>query len=83
MMKMYGGGMNAMGMPEEETLVLNMSNSLVKGICDRMCDADSNEMCKRLAKQVYMLALVAQRPLNADELSSFIEDTSKLLADNL
>ena len=83
MMKMYGGGMSMMGMPEEETLVLNTSNALVKGIGDRMCDSDSKEMCTKLAKQVYMLALVAQRPLDSDELASFIEETSKLLADNL
>lgn len=83
MMKMYGGGMSAMGMPEEETLVLNTSNALVSKIRDKMNDGNSEEICKKLAKQVYMLALVAQRPLNAEELSDFIDETSKLLADNV
>ena len=83
MMKMYGAGMGAMGMPEEETLVLNTSNALVAGIADRMSDSDSKELCTQLAKQVYMLALVAQRPLDAKELSEFIDQTSKLLAENL
>lgn len=83
MMKMYGGGMSAMGVPEEETLVLNTSNALVSKIRDKMNDGNSEEICKKLAKQVYMLALVAQRPLNAEELSEFIDETSKLLADNV
>ena len=83
MMKMYGGNMGTMGMPEEETLVLNTSNALVSAISDRICDADSKERCMQLAKQVYMLALVAQRPLEAKELSEFIDLTSKLLAENL
>lgn len=83
MMKMYGGGMSAMGMPEEETLVLNTSNALVARISEKIGDEGSKELCAQLAKQVYMLALVAQRPLSAEELASFIDETSKLLADKL
>ncbi len=83
MMKMYGGGMSAMGMPEEETLVLNTSNALVARISEKIGDEGSKELCSQLAKQVYMLALVAQRPLSAEELASFIDETSKLLADKL
>ena len=83
MMKMYGGGMNMAGMPEEETLVLNCSNALVAKIRSGLQDEAKTDLCKSLAKQVYMLALVAQRPLSAEELSAFISDTSELLSENL
>ena len=37
-----------------------------------------DELAEKLAKQVYMLALVAQRPLEADELSEFLALSSEL-----
>ncbi len=80
MMKAYGGA-SPMGIPEEETLVLNRSNPLVEKIASVM-DTD-RESCIGLAKQVYMLALVAQRPLTAEEMSLFIAETSRLLADTI
>ncbi|MBP3580479.1 MAG: molecular chaperone HtpG [Clostridia bacterium] len=83
MMKMYGGNVAGMGMPEQETLVINTSNALVEKISERFCDQDSKELCQKLAKQVYMLALVAQRPLDSNELASFIDEISGLLAENL
>lgn len=79
MMKMYGGAMGGAGIPEDETLVLNLSNALVAKISDNMTDDESRGLCSRLAGQVYMLALVAQRPLSAEELSSFIDESSELL----
>lgn len=81
MMKVYGGGMT--GMPNEETLVLNLSNALVAKIVEKHGDESQKELCSALAKQVYMLALVAQRPLEANELSEFITDSSKLYSDLL
>lgn len=79
MMKMYNGG-DMPPMPADETLVLNMSCPLVKKIADK-CDNESaldDPTTKAIAKQIYMLALVAQRQLNADELSSFIKDSVAL-----
>lgn len=77
MMKLYGGGMS-MGMPEDMTLVLNMSNPLTKKLADRIASGDASELCEKLAKQIYMLALVAQRPLEADELAQLINGSSEL-----
>ncbi len=81
MMKMYGGGVNAYGMPEDETLVLNTSNPLVSKIREGFENPEKEQHCKSLVKQVYMLALVAQRPLNSDELSDFIAETARLLSE--
>lgn len=79
MMKMYGGGMGSM--PVDETLVLNLSNSLISKIADRITGEETpDELSKSLATQAYMLALVAQRPLEPDELSKFISQSSELFS---
>lgn len=79
MMKMYGGGMGSM--PVEETLVLNLSNPLIGKIANKITSEETpDELSKSLATQAYMLALVAQRPLEPDELSKFISQSSELFA---
>lgn len=79
MMKMYGGGMGSM--PVDETLVLNLSNPLISKIADRITGEETpDELSKSLATQAYMLALVAQRPLEPDELSKFISQSSELFS---
>ena len=77
MMKMYGNGMSA-GLPQELTLSLNLSNPLTKKLEKRVADGNEDELTEKLAKQVYLLALVAQRPLEADELSEFLALSSEL-----
>ena len=82
MMKMYGGGMN-MGLPQEMTLVLNMTNALTSKLADRISKGLQDELSEKLAKQIYMLALIAFRPLEADELSEFINSSTELYAQNV
>ena len=77
MMKLYGNGMSA-GLPQELTLSLNLSNPLTKKLEKRVADGNEDELTEKLAKQVYLLALVAQRPLEADELSEFLALSSEL-----
>lgn len=78
MMKMYGGGLS-MGMPEEMTLVLNMSNPLTEKLAARIVSGQTDELSEKIARQIYMLALVAQRPLEADELAELISLNAELL----
>ena len=78
MMKMYGNG--SMGMPTEQTLVLNTKNALVDKLCARIESNRGEELTKMLAKQIYLLSLVAMRPLEADELSEFISQNTALLS---
>ena len=79
MMKMYGD-MGASGsMPVEETLVVNLSNPLVSKLSETYSDASRADLNKAIAKQIYMLALVAQRQLTSDELKEFISDSTNLL----
>jgi HSP90 family molecular chaperone len=80
MMKFYaangmGGGMD---FPVESTLVLNTGSNLIKKLSD---DVES-EKAKIIAHQVYMLALLSQRQLKADELREFLSDSFKLLENN-
>ncbi len=81
MMKFYAanGAMEYMNIPVESTLVLNTQSPLIKKMSD---DAES-EKTKIVAHQVYMLALLTQRQLNADELQEFLSDSFKLLEDNI
>ena len=79
MMKMYGDlGMSG-SMPIEETLVVNLSNPLVAKIAETYSDEKRLDLNKAIAKQVYMLALVAQRQLTSDELKAFISGSTNLL----
>ena len=80
MMKMYrmsGKDMGAMKFPTDMTLVLNGASPLIK----RLTDTADTDMAKanKLAKQIYTLALLAQRQLNADELQSFLLESFEML----
>ncbi|MBR5308220.1 MAG: molecular chaperone HtpG [Clostridia bacterium] len=77
MMKMYSGG-EGMGMPVEETLVLNMANPLIEKLSASFGDESRKDINEAIVKQVYSLALLAQRPLSAQELRDFISGSAKL-----
>ncbi|MBE6718453.1 MAG: molecular chaperone HtpG [Ruminococcaceae bacterium] len=81
MMKFYAahGGMEEMNIPTESTLVLNTESALIK----KLCNDTQSEKAKIIAHQVYMLALLAQRQLSADELQEFLCDSFKLLENNI
>ena len=80
MMKMYrmsGKDMGGMKFPTEMTLVLNGSSTLIKRLSD-MAETDT-EKTKKLSKQLYTLALLSQRQLDADELQDFLSDSFDML----
>lgn len=80
MMKMYSrNGMPNMAMPTEATLILNTGSNLIKKLGENVAD----EKTKIIAHQVYMLALITQRQLSAEELKEFLSDSFKLLEDNI
>lgn len=81
MMKFYAanGGFEGMNMPVETTLILNTRNGLIKKLSE---DAKS-ERSEIIAHQIYMLALLTQRQLSAEELQDFLRGSFKLLEDNI
>ena len=74
MMRVYstqnGGEMPAF--PEEQTLVLNASCPLIRKLGEKAPD-------EKTVRHIYRLAVLAQRPLNAEELTSFLEDSYDLI----
>ena len=78
MMKMYSmGGAMDMGMfaSEGQTLILNVNNELVKYILDNK-DSDKTEM---FAKQLYDLALLANKPLAPEAMTEFVSRSNKIM----
>jgi molecular chaperone HtpG len=73
MMKMYG--MEGGNVPSECTLILNRQNTLVK----KLLQSDDAAAKERVAGQIYLLALLSQRQLTAEELKRFLQDSYKAL----
>ena len=77
MMKAYNmGGMNGPDFGNRaETLVLNANNKLVKYVLDN----PEGEMTTTVCQQLYDLALLANRPLTAEELTKFLARSNEIL----
>ncbi|HHT92535.1 MAG TPA: molecular chaperone HtpG [Clostridiaceae bacterium] len=78
MMQMYG----AMSMPMDEdmTLVLNAENPVIEHLYAIKDDETKKDDLELLCGQIYDLALLAHKPLEAEDMTRFIERTSKILA---
>ena len=76
MMKMYGMDLGGAAPEAEEKLVLNQSSPLVQLISK---NADDKETSKLLCEQVYDLAMLTHKPLEADAMTAFIERSNKVL----
>ena len=78
MMKMYSMGGMDMGMGGlggGETLVLNSSNALVQYILEHKDGENVNMFCK----QLYDLAMLAHKPLAADEMTEFVARSNEIM----
>ena len=78
MMQMYSG---SMGMPtgtgKDETLIINASSDLIARVTSLLeFDRDRAAL---MASYIYKLALLSQRRLSAEEMSSFLEDGFAIL----
>ncbi|MBQ7916354.1 MAG: molecular chaperone HtpG [Firmicutes bacterium] len=80
MMRMYGAmGMGMMPFEADETLVLNAANPIIKKVLATEDAARANT----IAVQLYDLARLSSRPLEAGELTAFIERTQNLMCELL
>lgn len=77
MMRMYsmGGGMDAGMFGGGETLVLNSANKLVQYILEHK-DGEHVEM---FCKQLYDLAMIAHKPLPAEEMTDFVARSNEIM----
>lgn len=72
MMRLYGMS----GAPDEEaSLLLNSASPLVR----RLFETPDDERRESAAKQIWSLAVLTRRPLTADELKSFLEESYKTI----
>ena len=78
MMKMYSRDMGAMP-PAPEKLLVNVKNGVVAKIESMLGDASKRELCEKMAREIYMLALISQRPLTENELESFVKGNLEIL----
>ena len=72
MSRAYGEAFN--GMKDETTVVLNLTNDLVKSIPNL-----SEENQKVVCRHIYDLALLSHKPLSADEMAGFISRSLEIL----
>ena len=63
-------------------MILNSNSRLVKKLGEKSVSGGTGE-AEPIAKQIYTLALLAQRQLSADELQSFLYDSFSILESNL
>jgi molecular chaperone HtpG len=79
MSKMFGG-MDMPGLYEtDETLVLNMTNPLVKTLAAMKDQEDRKEDVDLICRQLYDLAMMSHKPLAMDQMTQFIERSNKIL----
>ncbi|MBQ9976254.1 MAG: molecular chaperone HtpG [Clostridia bacterium] len=79
MMKMYSrdGFGNMPATPEK--LLVNVKNGVVAKIESMLGDTSKRELCEKMAREIYMLALISQRPLTEAELESFVKGNLEIL----
>ncbi len=81
MTRMYG--MNGMGMggmfPEEQTLVLNKNNSLIKAVVKLAGNESKKDEVTLICKHVYDLAMLSHKQLEPEAMTKFIERSNLLL----
>ncbi len=75
MFRMYG--MDGAGMPKELTLLVNTSSKIIS----RLSDGSYGDRAPHIAKQVWLLATLANRKLTADEMKSFLSASYELLTE--
>lgn len=77
MMKMYsmGGGMDMGMFGGGETLVLNSANQLVQYILEHK----EGEHVEMFCKQLYDLAMLAHKPLPAEEMTDFVARSNEIM----
>jgi molecular chaperone HtpG len=74
MSRIYG---QSFPMPDSFTLVLNRRNATVQALAER---DPEDETTKMICCQVYDLARMAAQPLEAEEITAFLDRSRKLLA---
>src|SRR5665647_2369350 len=74
------GGMDMKGMfPNEETLILNTSNSLIKTLIDMADKGDKKDDLNLISAHIYDIAMMSHKPLAPEAMTGFIDRSNKIL----
>ncbi len=76
MMQMYGNTMPMDMFPLDETLVLNLSSSVLQKIAEK---AENKDEVLPICLEIYDIARLAQRPLGTEALSAFIKRSTHII----
>jgi molecular chaperone HtpG len=80
MSKMFGGmNMGTDMFQNEETLVLNKNNNLIKIILENKGNEAKQDTIDLICQQVYDIAMISHKPLEVDAMTKFIERSNKIL----
>lgn len=81
MSKMYGNGMDFSSMfPEEQTLVLNRNNDLIKAVIKLKDAEDRSGDVKLICEHIFDLAMMSHKQLEPEAMTRFIERSNLLLS---
>jgi len=81
MSRSFGGGMDMGSMfPNEETLVLNLRNPLIKRIMELDGDSSRDEDVKFAAIHIHDLAMMGHKPLDGEAMARFLDRSNQLLS---
>jgi len=65
--------------PLESTLVLNTASGLIQKI-NTLCESGKNDLAEKIARHIFALSTMTQRPFTAEELSAFMEESYDILS---
>lgn len=74
---MYGG--DASIFPKEETLVVNISNSLIQNLNNIMKDESKKDVALSACRHIYDLAKISHGQLSPEEMTEFISRSNSLI----
>ena len=77
MAKMYGG----LGFPMDDdvTIVLNAKNKSVQKLMELKANGSEQEKSELICEQIYDIAMLAHKPMDAENMTRFIERSAKIL----
>jgi molecular chaperone HtpG len=79
MSKMFGGGDMQNMFPNEETLVINRNNKLVKALIESIENDEKTEDRNLLVKQIYDIAMISHRPLAPEAMTAFVQRSIQIM----
>ncbi len=79
MSRMFGGGDMSNMFPNEETLVVNRNNKLVKALVESIGNKEKDAERELLVRQIYDIAMLSHKPLEPEAMTAFVQRSIELM----